>query len=183
VTAAVLVDNIAGAPDKAGAPTKRALTPAELESIRTLVQQAIGFDAARGDVVSVVNAPFVPVAEPTPQPTVWWEHPKFDQYLRTVLGGLAVLLVIWVLLRPSMNRLVGRKAPQPPQPLVAAVVDDAGQDASMPQPQQEQALPPPDAPPTAAEMFQSNLSSARQAVQSDPKHVAQVIRTMVTSNG
>jgi len=58
VTAAVLVDNLPGAPGKDGKPTERALNAQEIQRIQSLVQQAIGFDAQRGDAVTVVNSPF-----------------------------------------------------------------------------------------------------------------------------
>lgn len=59
VTAAVLVDNVPAGSASAGKPAAtRALNDGELKRIETLVQQAIGYDQQRGDVVSVVNAPF-----------------------------------------------------------------------------------------------------------------------------
>lgn len=182
VTAAVLVDNIPGPPGKKGEPTTRPLTPAELENIRTLVQQSIGFDAQRGDVVSVVNAPFVATPIEPPAPTPIWEHPKADEYLRIVLGGLALLLLLWIVVRPSMNKLVGRKtAPA----AVALVVDDEPEpQLSAPVAPEIPALTPPDEIPlTRTEVFDNNLDFARKSVASDPKRVAQVLRSMVADHG
>src|SRR5699024_4260340 len=34
------------------------LTPSELENLNNLVKQAMGFDATRGDTLSVINSPF-----------------------------------------------------------------------------------------------------------------------------
>src|SRR5690606_13936440 len=56
ITAAVLVDHV----PRAGADGKAALQPLseqELGRVQELVRQAVGFDAARGDVVAGVNAP------------------------------------------------------------------------------------------------------------------------------
>src|SRR5690606_613322 len=79
VTAAVLVDNAAPAATAGtAAPSQgRPLSAEELARIETLVQQAIGFDGTRGDVVSVVNAAFARGALDTPMdgPPLW-QHPR-----------------------------------------------------------------------------------------------------------
>src|SRR5690606_24190840 len=112
VTAAVLVDNVpqAGADGKT---TQRALTDTELARIETLVQQAIGYNAARGDMVSVVNAPFARGdAQDAPEAPPFWQHPRARELLRIGLGGLAVLVLILTVLRPAFRQLLAPKVPQ-----------------------------------------------------------------------
>ncbi|NEK92021.1 MAG: flagellar M-ring protein FliF, partial [Xanthomonas euvesicatoria] len=58
VSVAVLLDNVPR-PGAKGKMVEQPLTAAELTRIEGLVKQAVGFDAARGDTVSVMNAPFV----------------------------------------------------------------------------------------------------------------------------
>lgn len=58
VSVAVLLDNVPR-PGAKGKIVEQPLTAAELTRIEGLVKQAVGFDAARGDTVSVMNAPFV----------------------------------------------------------------------------------------------------------------------------
>ena len=63
VSVAVLLDNVPR-PGAKGKIVEQPLTAAELTRIEGLVKQAVGFDAARGDTVSVMNAPFVREAVP-----------------------------------------------------------------------------------------------------------------------
>ena len=189
VTAAVLVDNIApaqaatdGSASAAPAPG-RALTEAELSRIETLVQQAIGFDGARGDVVSVVNAPFARNVVETPADTLpFWQHPRARELGRVVFGGLAVLLLIFTVLRPASRQLLSART-------TTATVIPAGEleqdpTVSLSVPGQARAAAPAAGPaPAAAMSFDDKLEIARTAVSTDPKRVAQVVRDMVASDG
>ncbi len=186
VTAAVLVDNMAPAAAAAagagGASQGRALTPEELARIETLVQQAIGFDAARGDVVSVVNAPFARgiADEPLEGPPIW-EHPRARELARLVFGGLAVLLLIFTVLRPATRQLLA------PKTTTATVLPPADADdappVSLSAPQQPQVASPSTPPPAVGMDLDDKLEVARTAVTTDPKRVAQVVRDMVASDG
>ena len=184
VTAAVLVDNAAQvAADGKSAPAQgRPLSAEELARIETLVQQAIGFDAARGDVVSVVNAPFARGAtdDPVEGPPLW-EHPRAREFARLVFGGLAVLLLIFTVLRPATRQLLA------PRTTTATVLPPAEADEELPvslsAPARAQVAPPAEAAPSAAMNLDDKLEIARAAVSADPKRVAQVVRDMVASDG
>ncbi|NNC55323.1 MAG: flagellar basal body M-ring protein FliF, partial [Pseudomonadales bacterium] len=82
-------------------------TQDELDRLTALVQNAVGYDAARGDRVSVINTPFlVPDPEPLPEVEVkMWEQPWFWNIVRTVLGVLAFIIIVFMVLRPTMRRL------------------------------------------------------------------------------
>jgi len=57
LSVAVLINDI-GAPDANGQLAYTPREAAEIDSLRTLVQSAVGFDAARGDVVTIASMPF-----------------------------------------------------------------------------------------------------------------------------
>lgn len=178
VTAAVLVDNVAGAPSADGKAVSRELTAVELGRIESLVQQAVGFDAQRGDMVTVVNAPFAreTIEEPGGPPV--WESPRLRELLRIALGGLAVLALIFTVLRPALRQLMG---PVKPQVAVATVIeeDEVPVALSAPRP-----APRPSEDPDAPLLdFDEKLQVARTAVSSDPKRVANVIRNWVEVDG
>ena len=63
----VLVDNKPPAQAR-GASTP--LTEQEITSLTALVKQAVGFDEARGDTISVINSAF----QPQPQTPQHWRH-------------------------------------------------------------------------------------------------------------
>jgi flagellar biosynthesis/type III secretory pathway M-ring protein FliF/YscJ len=71
VTAAVLIDHVPR-PGANGKVTQQALSPAELARIEALVKEAVGFNADRGDSVSVMNAPFVRDADAGKDTTPVW---------------------------------------------------------------------------------------------------------------
>jgi len=172
VTAAVLVDNVpAGAANKDGKVKTRPLTASETKRIETLVQQAIGFDAQRGDVVSVVNQPFArDLADPDDDAPPVWQNPHARDLLRTLLGGLAVLLVVWFVLRPAFRQLLQPRAAAVPT-LHAQVGDDEDVPVAISGPARGNAAP--------SLSFDDKLQVARSAVSTDPKRVAQVVRDWV----
>ncbi|MCD9126195.1 flagellar basal-body MS-ring/collar protein FliF [Luteimonas fraxinea] len=193
VTAAVLVDNVAGTPGADGAAVAaRPLNEAEITRIETLVQQAIGFDAQRGDAVSVVNAPFAREAIETPAGPPIWQDPQMLQIARMVLGGLAVLLVIVFVLRPAFRQLIGTRQRAAGSELVPAgagagsnnlgtVTAEVVDDDDVPVKLSPAYSPKPALPPAPG--FDQNLRTARDAASADPKRVAQVVREMVASDG
>ena len=176
VTAAVLVDNIAGAPGKNGKPSERALNAQEIQRIQSLVQQAIGFDAQRGDAVTVVNSPFARPAEATPEPLPLWENPRARDLLRTLLGGLAVLAVVLFVLRPAFRSLTSPKALAKPEPDEIEVTQLVAHDEEEPTPvlTQERIAKRRD--------FDAKVQVARDAVTSDSKRVASAVRELVNAD-
>lgn len=180
VSAAVLVDHLAGAPDKDGKPSSRALTEAELGRIESLVQQAVGYDATRGDMVTVVNAPFARDAMEEPQSPPFWQNPRTRELLRIALGGLAVLALIFTVLRPAMRQLMG---PVKPRTAVATLVEDEEEVPVMLSPTPRAPAQLPGEVAELAMNFDEKLQVARTAVNSDPKRVANVIRNWVEVDG
>ena len=176
VTAAVLVDNLAGAPGKNGKPTERALNAQEVQRIQSLVQQAIGFDAQRGDVVTVVNSPFARQPEVATEPAPFWENPRARDLLRTLLGGLAVLAVVWFVLRPAFRALTTPQVlvkHEPQQAEVTEMLDHDDQPVT-PALTQERVAKRRD--------FEAKVQVARDAVTTDSKRVASVVRDLVNAD-
>lgn len=177
VTAAVLVDNIAGAPGKNGKVTERALSAQEIQRMQALVEQAIGFDAKRGDAVSVVNSPFARQPVEPEASTPFWEDPRARDLLRTLMGGLAVLLVVWFVLRPAFRSIT--------TPRVAATTHEDVPEAQILAHDGHSPLPvalTQEHHPGRASL-DDKLQTARAAVSSDSKRVAAVVRDLVNSDG
>lgn len=178
VTAAVLVDNVAPAAGENGKPAKaRPLSAAELQRIQTLVQQAIGFDSQRGDVVSVVNAPFAreSVDAGKDGPPIW-QNPRARDLLRIAVGGLAVLLLIFTVLRPALRQLIAPKS-RTTTATAVVIAPDEEIPVALSAPQSSKAAN------TAQLNFDEKLEVARTAVNTDAKRVAQVVRDWVESDG
>ena len=198
VTAAVLVDNIPAGADEAGNPTFRPVDEQEIARIQTLVREAIGFSADRGDSVSVVNAAFVPrepMAELEDPP--FYENPMYRDYARLALGFIAVLMVLTMVVRPAMRQLM---SPPPPPRLQRdddddeddddEELDEDGEPRRRKRLANEQEQLPVVSPQEEAQgilagpgNYEQRLTVARAAVDQDARRVAQVVRGWVNNDG
>lgn len=179
VTVAVLVDNLRVV-GKGGKVTEQPLPPAQLERITALVKDAIGFDAARGDSVNVLNAPWKgePLISDQPlQSTPIWQQPIVLTIARIVAGLALALVVIFVVLRPTLRSLLA--------PFKAAMASASLSEA--------QSLAQPAANTAAAGLvggsagsaagntlaYEQQVAQARSLVAQDAGRVAQVVKTWV----
>ena len=108
LSVAVLIDNLR-ITAKDGKVTESALPAAQIERITGLVKDAVGFDAARGDSVSVVNAAWrgEPVLEPEQiESTPIWQQPLLRDVAKIVAGLILALVVIFMVLRPALRSLL-----------------------------------------------------------------------------
>jgi len=175
LTVAVLIDDPHEAAGQGGGKAQSApLSSAQLEHITQLVKDAVGFDQARGDTVSVVNASFAaeaPVPEGPLQAPAIWERPLFHDLLRLVAGAVVLIVLVLAVLRPLMKNLL---AALQRERLAAPAAAPAGSAAL--------------ASPSAANAVvlldpAQQLTQARTLVHQDPKRVAQVVRGWVEQDG
>lgn len=83
-----------------------AMSEAELARIHTLVQEAIGYSAARGDSINIMNSPFNGIVEePTPP---LWQQENVQALLMSLARYLMIAIIGWVmwrkLVRPAWER-------------------------------------------------------------------------------
>jgi flagellar M-ring protein FliF len=90
--------------NEAGESVRQALTPEQLEQFTLMVQNAVGFSAARGDVVSVVGMSFQP-EEIIPEVPLW-QQGWLQELVRQVLLAIMGLVFILVVLRPVVKYLM-----------------------------------------------------------------------------
>jgi len=179
VTAAVLVDHVPRT-GKDGKSVLQPLSAEEIDRVQDLVRQAVGFDAARGDVVSVVNAPFVrEQGDPAMEPNKWWEDPRLHDALRLVLGAAVVLALLFGVLRPALRQIA---APMPRRgddgDLSTAEVSlvDGEQDPELAADTARIGAAPRQPIALASSAYEDRLRNARDAVKTDSKRVAQVVK-------
>lgn len=178
VSAAVLVDHVPRAGTD-GATSAQPLTAAELQRVEALVRQAVGFDETRGDTVSVMNTPFVREQSEGFDPPAWWQQPMVRDIARLVLGALVVLALLFGVVRPAVRQIAGpSKPPAPKAPATAEVTlldepvpelaDDTARIAAPAGAHVPIALP--------SDAYEDRLRTAREAVKTDSKRVAQVVK-------
>jgi len=188
VTVAVLVDHVPR-PDAKGKVTDQALSAAELTKVEALVKQAVGFDATRGDTVSVMNAPFVREAPGADESPKWWEDPRVRDAGRLLLGAIVVLALLFGVLRPALRSITGpapaRKADKgredPRSADVRLVDDDPDLLPGLAEDTAQLGLERKPAIALPSDAYEDRLRQAREAVKADSKRVAQVVKGWVAS--
>jgi flagellar M-ring protein FliF len=95
--------------DEAGLLVRTPLTEDELLRFRRLVSDTVALDEARGDTLSVVNASFVAVPVEEIEAIPIWNEPWFWDLIKQVLAGLAVLIIIFGVIRPMLKDLFTRE--------------------------------------------------------------------------
>jgi flagellar M-ring protein FliF len=84
-------------------------TPEDINRFSDLVKQAVGFDSARGDQVTVTNVAFKIPEESEALPAIpVWEQGWFFDLMKQIAAVLAVLFLFFGVLRPTMRSLSGR---------------------------------------------------------------------------
>lgn len=80
------------------ADTATAFTDKELEQLSVLIKNAVGFDAARGDSINLMNAQFSePMSEPSSD---WWEKNSSLDLLEYALVAIMFLILMIVIILP-----------------------------------------------------------------------------------
>jgi flagellar M-ring protein FliF len=154
-------------------PVSVPLTNPEIQRLTLLVKDAVGFDEARGDRVTVISADFneeAPFVYEPNEPALW-EQAWFANLLRQILTGLAVLFIVLVVLRPAIRSLTNRPVAQSSGTGSTNVLyGDVLQRpvAALGGPSQG-----------GASNFEEHMGQVKTAVDEDPKRVAQVINQWV----
>ena len=149
--------------DKAGIVTAAPLTSDQMEQIKVLVKEALGFSAARGDSVDVVNTVFNEPTQQAPIEVPLWRQPETISIAKGIakfisIGALVLYLFLGVL-KPFLRQIAMR----PPRPALVPPVELA--DGS-----------------SGSVIKIDHLQSARQLARQEPRVVANVVKTWVSGN-
>jgi flagellar M-ring protein FliF len=171
LSVAVLIDNLrTTAAD--GKVNETPLTEEQLGRINTLVRDAVGFDEARGDRVSVVNQSFMAqVAAEVPEiegPSLW-DRPMVRDIAKLFSGLIVLVLLLLMVVRPLVKNLTAAsKIMMMPAQLPAAAAaggDAVGSGGA--------------GRPGASMAYEQQIVAARSLVAKDPARVAQVVKDWV----
>ncbi len=181
LTVAVLIDNVRVV-GQDGKVSESALTAEQLERITALVKDAVGFDAARGDSVNVLNSPWK--GEPLVtggelESIPFWQQPWMQDIARVLAGLVLALVIVFVVLRPTLRQLL---ATQRPATVAAVGATGAASQAGAAAPMSVPGPPGGGAPPGTALAYEQQLAQARSLVAQDPARVAQVVKNWVAKD-
>src|SRR5690554_4095665 len=176
VTVALAVDDMKVVNPDTGAVTYEAWPEQELQRLSMLVRDAVGYSAARGDSVTVMNTAFAPEEAYEFETPGFWEQPWFWDLMKQVLAGLVILVLVLGLLRPTLKSLSGgaQRARSGDSDL-DGYDDEGGNDAL------RQALTSQDdlLLPGATDSYDRQLNVLKGLIAEDPARVSQVMRQWV----
>jgi flagellar M-ring protein FliF len=158
--------------DSAGKVSTRPLSDSEKSQITTLVKDSVGFDEKRGDTLSLLNSPFNEQKEVVTEVPLW-KQPETLAMAReglkyAAIAGVTLFLLLGVI-RPAFKNLT-RVLATVPAPRVSRNDIMAMNGEDTPQAQY------------AAASYETNLGTAKQLAQQDPKIVASVVKEWVAGN-
>ena len=85
---------------------KEVRTDDELKNINDLLEGAVGFDKARGDVIKVVSVRFMEIELEKPPAASFWEASWFWKLIKLALVGFLVLIAIFAIFRPILKNIM-----------------------------------------------------------------------------
>ncbi|SNT09492.1 flagellar basal-body MS-ring/collar protein FliF [Pseudomonas segetis] len=184
LSVAVVVDDQIKVDPATGETTHVPWTSDELARFTRLVQDSVGFDASRGDSVSVINTPFTAVTGEEVVDIPFYTQPWFWDTVKQVLGVLFILVLVFGVLRPVLNNITGGGKSR--ELAVAGGADGdvelgdmagglAADRVSLGGPQSI-LLPSP------SEGYDAQLNAIKSLVAEDPGRVAQVVKEWINDD-
>ena len=186
LSVAVVVDNL---PSEGDTPTP--WPQDQLDRLTELVRGAVGYDEARGDRVTVINAAFAPVEEfePVIEEVAIWEKSWFPKLVKQSLAGILVLLLIFMVIRPIMKSLSSDGAKQKELALAVANAQTAPATAQGRAAGGGTNLSPQYGSgntaallPGPGQSYDMQLATAQSMIADNPQRAAQVVKQWVTEN-
>ncbi|MFZ5958405.1 flagellar basal-body MS-ring/collar protein FliF [Pseudomonas knackmussii] len=184
LSVAVVLDDRMSVDAKTGEISHKPWTSEELARFTRLVQDAVGYDASRGDSVSVINAPFAPEQNQDLASPPFYSQPWFWDVVKQVLGIVFILVLVLGVLRPVLNNLSGSKN--------KALMGGAGGDMSLGDmgglegelAEDRVSLGGPSSIllPSPSEGYDAQLNAIKGLVAQDPGRVAQVVKEWINSD-
>ena len=189
ITVAVVVDDLQSVSAETGEAVRTPWTENELQRLRILVQDAVGYAASRGDSVNVINSPFVPEVPFVEEDIPIWMQPWIWDIAKQVGSVLFILLMVFGILRPILKNLAST------EPLTVALTKKGSSAADVAA--ELQGLGDGDLAddrvtfggrggdsllPTPNESFEYQLNAVRSMIAEDPARVAQAVKQWIGNN-
>jgi flagellar M-ring protein FliF len=187
LSVAVVVDDQAKVNPADGTVTLAPWTTQELARFTRLVQDAVGFDASRGDSVTVINVPFAPNSAEVISEPAFYKEPWFWDIMKQALGVLFILVLVFGVLRPVLNNITGGgkgKAGDAELGAAGAMggVAALGMDSELANDRVSLGGPQSILLPSPTEGYDAQLNAIKSLVAEDPGRVAQVVKEWINAD-
>lgn len=181
--------------------TQQPYSQEDLNQLRDLVKQAVGYDSSRGDQVTVTNVAFKAqealegVSEP------FWEKAWFIDVLKLLIAAAVLIFLILKVLRPVFATLIGKDVQEEKlkeleeakkaaeamggvvrfdengKPVAVKVDEETGEVTAISAGAEDLLLL------EAPQSYEKRLEYIQKLIDEDPKLVAQVIKTWLKDDG
>ncbi|MNO22719.1 Flagellar M-ring protein [compost metagenome] len=184
LSVAVVVDDQVKVDPATGQSTRAPWGAEDLARFTRLVQDAVGFDASRGDSVSVINVPFAADRGEVVAEIPFYSQPWFWDAIKQVMGVLFILALVFGVLRPVLNNITGHgKGRQLPGGDGDAELGTlGGLDGELANDRVTLGGPQSILLPSPSEGYDAQLNAIKSLVAEDPGRVAQVVKEWINSD-
>ncbi|SUD60804.1 flagellar MS-ring protein [Ectopseudomonas oleovorans] len=183
LSVAVVVDDQLRVDPATGESSRVPWTADDLARFTRLVQDSVGFDASRGDSVSVINTAFTAsMGEEIPD-IPFYTQPWFWDIVKQVLGVLFILVLVFGVLRPVLNNITGGgRGKELAGSGDVELGSMAGLDGELSDDRVSLGGPQSIMLPSPSEGYDAQLNAIKSLVAEDPGRVAQVVKEWINAD-
>lgn len=181
LSVAVVVDDQAKLDAATGETTRAPWGAEDLARFTRLVQDAVGFDASRGDSVTVINVPFAADRSLEIADIPFYSQPWFWDIMKQLMGVLFILVLVFGVLRPVLNNITGggkQSAADGDMELGGMI----GLDGDLANDRVSLGGPQSILLPSPSEGYEAQLNAIKGLVAEDPGRVAQVVKEWINAD-
>lgn len=183
LSVAVVVDDQVRVDPATGETTRVPWSADDLARFTRLVQDSVGFDASRGDSVSVINTAFSALQGEEIPDIPFYTQPWFWDIVKQVLGVLFILVLVFGVLRPVLNNITGAgKGKGLGEGGDVELGRMAGLDGELSDDRVSLGGPQSIMLPSPTEGYDAQLNAIKGLVAEDPGRVAQVVKEWINAD-
>ena len=184
LSVAVVLDDKVSINAETGEVTRSPWAAEDLARFTRLVQDSVGFDASRGDSVSVINAPFSAETGEEMIEIPFYSQPWFWDIVKQVLGVLFILVLVFGVLRPVLNNITnaGKGSAGEGGDGDIELGDMGGLEGELSADRVSLGGPQSILLPSPSEGYDAQLNAIKSLVAEDPGRVAQVVKEWINAD-
>ncbi|WP_278957717.1 flagellar basal-body MS-ring/collar protein FliF [Aquipseudomonas alcaligenes] len=184
LSVAVVLDDKVSINAETGEVTRSPWAAEDLARFTRLVQDSVGFDASRGDSVSVINAPFSAETGEEMIEIPFYSQPWFWDIVKQILGVLFILVLVFGVLRPVLNNITnaGKGSAGEGGDGDIELGDMGGLEGELSADRVSLGGPQSILLPSPSEGYDAQLNAIKSLVAEDPGRVAQVVKEWINAD-